>query len=226
MVDTLQRLIRRVLATTGGTSAPFVDGEALPSGAAVLATSDLGHLLRESALRTLYSGGGWRGFYLQATGGGTYTSAPPPSSIRWAPPRIGSACGCLGSHWVERLPDGQWPVAKLTLMWRGPGGGNTIGGVFAATPGGDGQFWRPGDPHDAATETTTTLTRKTFSLQLSESVLAAVREPIQPGSASTTSLPEYLRGAWATFWFGAYNTSGNSASVGDVVAPVLYLTTP
>lgn len=221
MADSLSRIVRRVAAATGGTSAPYRDSEALTSLAATLQTSDTNHLLRESALRTLWTGGGWRGFYKRATPT-SLTTAPTPAQIEHTPPSYGSAWGCLGSHFIDRLPDGQWPVLKLTFLWRSASS-ITTGGVFY-TGRGEDRWWDSGDPYDADTTTSTSYVRKTFSLQIREAMLAPIRTPIRPGTGTRSA--EMLRGAALTAWVGFYNSSNNSATASDVVAPVLYLAAP
>lgn len=218
MVDTLSRIVRRVDASTGGTSAPYDDAEALTSLVAHLQTASANHLLRENALRTLWTGGGWRGFYKRATPA-SVTTAPTPGQIELTPPVYGSAWGCLGSHLIYRLPDGTWPKLKLTFLWRSASA-VTTGGVLY-TGRGEDRWWDAGDPYDADTTTSTTLARKTFSLQITEAMLAPVRTPIRPGTSM--ELRETLRGAALTAWVGFYNSSNNSATASDVVAPVLYL---
>lgn len=221
MVDTLSRLVRRVPAATGGTSAPYRDGDALTSLAAHVQTANLNHLLRENALRTLWTGGGWRGFYKRAAPS-TLTTAPTPAQIELTPPVYGSAWGCLGSHLIDRLPDGQWPLLKLTFLWRSASA-ITTGGVLY-TGRGDDRWWDVGDPYDADVTTSTTLARKTFSIQIRESMLATIRVPITTGTS--TEYAEHLRGSMLTAWVGFYNSSNNSATASDVVAPVLYLAPP
>jgi hypothetical protein len=221
MVDTLSRIVRRVSAGTGGTSAPYADDEALTSLAAHLQTSDTNHFLRENALRTLWTGGGWRGFYKRATPT-SLTTAPTPGQIELTPPVYGSAWGCLGDHLIHRLPDGTWPVLKLTFLWRSAAA-TTTGGVLY-TGRGEGRWWDAGDPYDSATTTSTTFVRKTLSLQITEAMLAPVRTAIRTGTG--TALREYLRGHALTAWVGFYNSSNNSPTASDVVAPVLYLAAP
>lgn len=213
MVDTLSRLMRR--------ASPYADGEALGSLDAHLQTANLNHLLRENALRTLWTGGGWRGFYKRATPT-SLTAAPTPAQIELTPPVYGSAWGCLGSHLIDRLPDGQWPVLKLTFLWKSSST-VTTGGVLY-TGRGDDRWWDAGDPYDSDVTTSTTLVRKTFSIQIRESMLASVRVPITTGTS--TEYAEHLRGSMLTAWVGFYNSSNNSASASDVVAPVLYLAPP
>lgn len=221
MTDTLSRIVRRVSAGTGGTSAPYVDDEALTSLVAHLQTSSANHLLRENALRTLWTGGGWRQFYKASTPSGL-TTAPRPPQIELTPPAYGSAWGCLGSHLIDRLPDGRWPLLKLTFLWRS-GSGVTTGGVFY-TGRGEDRWWDSGDPYDSDTTTSTTIARKTFSLQITEAMLAPVRTPIRPGTSRENR--ETLRGFALTAWAGFYNSGNNSATASDVVAPVLYLAAP
>ena len=150
------------------------------------------------------------------------TTAPTPAQIELTPPVYGSAWGCLGSHLIDRLPDGQWPLLKLTFLWRSASA-VTTGGVFY-TGRGDDRWWDAGDPYDSAVTTSTTLVRKTFSLQIRESMLASIRVPITTGTS--TEYAEHLRGSMLTAWVGFYNSSNNSASASDVVAPVLYLAPP
>lgn len=246
MADTLGRIVKRVLAGTGGGSDPFTDYRALGSAAGHLwLLSDLTHLIREASCRRLCSHQGYqgsKGIYAIAPQGAAFNTAPNVGNIDWRSPIDGTGAATgranlrLGSHWLVRYgAQSQWPKIRCTFkaLIAAP---DTLGFVFVASPGRDteprGYDGTPpasgGRPLVATTTTSATLTRITLDLQLEDQDVQTEVIPISYGNTASgvPAIAETVTLGLVSLWWGAYCTSGAPANAGQASGITVYLVPP
>lgn len=236
MPDTLNRIVKLVPAGTGGGSDLTTDYRALTSAWGHLQASNLNHLARENALRTLYTHHGFVGtksLYLPANRQGSFTTAPAVGDLAWYPSRDGAGgytgriALCCGAHWITRYgTENRWPKIILTCRAKAPAT-YTVGMYFGASPGRTG-FPEPSDPFARTTVTSTSYVDVSLEITLEDAATRA--ETLTGGYGSSASGPhtimEHATASFVRLWFGAYCSSNDSAQLASVAGISVYLAPP
>lgn len=204
-------LFGRYLAhpTMGTAGELFGANEPLGAGRMTMLAANAQHMAEQNPIRVLRQHAGVRDFWASAVPP-AFTSAPSARHIRWVgTPKTGECAIDLGVHWVWRLPDGRWPVARLGFTSRVEGG-YTLGWVLSVSPGLGGPLTPSVDL--AGVTTSASWTEESYTLALDG--LRDTR-PIAVAPTNGRLLPE----TWETgslqvarFFLGAYCSSGVDAS--------------
>lgn len=212
------------LPTPGGADDRFDADQPLGSGLMATLTSNATHAARENGMRPLYEHPGaevWRGLYFGSdpSGGafpwrGIGTGTPPTT-----PPLVltGLLAVHAGVHRVRRYGETrQWPKIRVTARCLTASAFYETGIVVVAVAvGGDPSTGR------AAYDKTnsTTMVRLTADLELRDS-------DVFTGNVSTSGGGESGAMPTLALYVGAWNTSNNGASKGNVSGITVYMVEP
>ena len=221
----------RYLAHTAAGSSPadpndqFEGLRPLGAGRAQILASNIIHLARENALRTLATHPGLPALYRGSALG--ITTAPAARDIDWSTRRSAGGGGiCLGPHYVTQYADSrQYPRPSCRFRWNAAAG-YTTGGVLVIVPGRGMPDWS----HAAAATVTTSATMVDGDLTFTtmrDDMSAAIDEGPISGTPATATVPAE-RGQLREFtaYLGFYNSSNQVAFPCVVAGISLFLLPP
>jgi hypothetical protein len=201
------RYLKHPTAGTGGLSTAVDAPEALDAGRMTVLGNNALHMCEQNPIRALRQHPGFREFYAASATPG-FTGTPEQQDIPWATSiKDGAAWADLGTHFVWRLPSGQWPRISLTLSFA-VDGSNSAGVLLALAPGVGGPF--DGRAVGAVT-TSSSYGSTTLSIDLEDADLGDL--PVVPmNGILEASIAE--RGTLKAFraFFGAYCSSGTNTA--------------